>query len=99
MTARQCADSSRMVSAALTANAAASSMLEPGATCASWRADARSAPPARPVSQGGRYEALLCAWRLLALAPYRDARGGREPRPRAGQQSGKEDQIRRRLLD
>ncbi len=33
-----------------------------------------------------------------SLAPYRDARGGREPRPRAGQQSGK-DQIQRRLLD
>src|SRR5258707_4275827 len=34
--------------------------------------------PAFRVGQGGRDEALLCARRLLALAPYRDAGGDRK---------------------
>src|SRR5258707_15346053 len=55
--------------------------------------------PAFRVGQGGRDEALLCARRLLALAPYRDAGGGRQLRPGAGQQSGKENQVGSRLLD
>jgi len=55
--------------------------------------------PALWVGQGGRDEALLCARRLLALTPYRDAGGGRQLRPGAGQQSGKENQVGSRLLD
>src|SRR5262245_54428216 len=64
--------------------------MRPGAACTTRLVDARSRPSAS--CQGGHDEALLCARCLLTLAPYRDARGGRQLRPGAGQQSGKENQ-------
>jgi len=54
---------------------------EATAACATRPVDARSR---LRLGQGGRDEALLCARRLLALAPYRDAGGGRQLRPGAG---------------
>ena len=54
---------------------------EATAACATRPVDARSR---LRLGQGGRDEALLCARRLLALTPYRDAGGGRQLRPGAG---------------
>src|SRR5262245_26841178 len=66
MTARQCADSSRMVSAALTANPKASSLLEPEAACASWLADARSAS----AGTAGGLKELYFAPGACSLSPH-----------------------------
>src|SRR5262249_2280151 len=71
--------------------------MRPRAACTTRPVDARSRPSAS--CQGGHDEALLCARCLLALAPYRDARGGRQLRPGTGRQSGKENQVGGGLLD